>query len=201
MSQSHKADHSSSTTDEIQVAGATSAAAARSESPLSTYSPTKADQTMAEIKIPNLYAYWKAPTVDEDDITNFPVVGWLPGGLVCSPTSLEFPTIDLTNIVYFELHLMCGLSRPPSKFLVAILNYLGCELIHLHPNAIVVLSCFSMLCKCWLGIPPDTFLFWYFYSSTRFEQKLFYGLGLSLRCNRRDEYQNVTFWGCWKGSS
>jgi hypothetical protein len=80
---------------------------------------------MAENKILNLYEYWKAPIVDEKYITNFHATGWLLGSLLCTPTTLEFPTIDHTNIVCFELHLMCGLGLLPSKFLVAILNYLG----------------------------------------------------------------------------
>jgi hypothetical protein len=54
---------------------------------------------------------------------------------------------------------MCGLGLPPSKFLVSVLNYIGCELVHLHPNTISALSYFSMLCECWLDIPPDTSLF------------------------------------------
>jgi hypothetical protein len=102
--------------------------------------------------------------VDEKDITNFHDAGWLLGGLLCTPTTLEFPTIDHTNIICFESHLMCELSLPPSQFLVAILNYLGYELIHLYLNAIAALSYFIMLCKCWLGIPLGTSLFWYFYS-------------------------------------
>jgi hypothetical protein len=54
--------------------------------------------------------------------------GWLWGVLVCTPTTLDFLTIDQTNIICFESHLMCGLGLPPSKFLVSILNYIGCEL-------------------------------------------------------------------------
>jgi hypothetical protein len=100
-------------------------------------SSTKADQAMAENKIMNLYEYWKALTMDEKDITNFHTVGWLLGSLLYTPTTLEFPTINHTRIVYFESHLMCGLSLPPSKFLVVILNYMGYELIHLHPSAVV----------------------------------------------------------------
>jgi hypothetical protein len=86
-------------------------------------------------------------------------VGWLLGVLVYTPTTLDFPTIDRTNIVCFESHLMCRPGLPLSKFLISVLNYLGCELVHLHPNAIAVLSCFSMLCYCWLGISLDTSLF------------------------------------------
>jgi hypothetical protein len=201
MSQSHEVDRSSSATNEIHTVGATGAAAARRESPFSTSSPTKADQAMAESKIPNLYEYWKALMVDDTNLTNLYAVGWLPRGLVCSSTTLEFPSIDHTNIVCFELHQMCDLSLPPSKFLVAILNYLGYERIHLHLNAISALSFFSMYCKCWLGIPPDTSLFWYFYSPAHCENKLFYGLGLTLRRNRWDEHPKATFKGCWKGSS
>jgi hypothetical protein len=55
--------------------------------------------------------------------------------------------IDRTNIVCFESHLMCGLGLPPSKFLVSVLNYIECELVHLHSNAISAVSCFSMLCE------------------------------------------------------
>jgi hypothetical protein len=77
--------------------------------------------------------------------------------------------IDKTIIVCFESHLVAGLGLPPSKFLVSILNYLRSELVHLNPNVITVLSCFSMLCECWLEIPPDTSLFLYFYYLARYD--------------------------------
>jgi hypothetical protein len=96
---------------------------------------------------------------------------------------------------------MCGLHHPLSKFLVSMLNYIGCELVHLHLNAILALSCFSMLCECWLGIPPNTNLFWYFYSPARFEHKVYFDIGLTLCHNHREEYLMVTFRGYWKGSS
>jgi hypothetical protein len=118
-----------------------------------------------------------------------------------SLTTLDFPTIDHTDIVCFESHLICGLGLPPSKFFVSILNYLGFELVHLHPNAIATLSYFSMLCECWLGILPDTSIFWYFYSPARYEHIVFSGLGLTLHHNCWVEYLNVTFKGCWKGPS
>jgi hypothetical protein len=75
----------------------------------------------------------------DKNISAYHITGWLLGVMLCSTTSLDFPTIDRTNIVCFELHLMCGLVLPLSKFLVSILNYIGCELVHLHPNAISVL--------------------------------------------------------------
>jgi hypothetical protein len=58
MSQSLEADRSSTAAaDEIQATVVESVAAAGSESPFSTMSSTKADQTMAENKIPNPYEY------------------------------------------------------------------------------------------------------------------------------------------------
>jgi hypothetical protein len=121
--------------------------------------------------------------------------------MICSTTTLDFPMIDLTNIVCFESHLMCGLDLPPSKLHVSILNFIYCELVHLHPNAISTLSCFSMLCECWLGIPPDTSLLWYFYSPARYERKVFSSTRLTLRRNHREEYLNVTLRGYLKGAS
>jgi hypothetical protein len=67
--------------------------------------------------------------------------------------------VDNSTVVYFESHLIAGLGLPSSKFFIAILNFLRGEIIHLNPNAITVLSCFTMLCKCWPKIAPDTILF------------------------------------------
>jgi hypothetical protein len=80
------------------------------------------------------------------------------------------------------------------------MNYLGCSLVHLNPNAISALSSFVMLCECWLGIPLDTSLFWYYYSPAQYNKTIFCGIGLSLQRNYRDEYIKATFKGCWKGS-
>jgi hypothetical protein len=93
-----------------------------------------ADQMMVKKKIPSLYEYCKVPTVTDKDITNYHNVGWLPGVLVYTPTTLDFPTIDLTNIVCFKSHLMCGLGFPLSKFLISVLNYLGVRASPLAPE-------------------------------------------------------------------
>jgi hypothetical protein len=95
-----------------------------------------------------LYEYWKKLKVTEVDRAAYHVVGWLTGGVESSISNLEFPTVDNTTIVYFESHLVAWLGLPPSKFLVSILNFLRCELVHLNPNTITTLSCFSMLCEC-----------------------------------------------------
>jgi hypothetical protein len=71
--------------------------------------------------------------------------------------------------------LIARLGIPPSKFLVSILNFLRCKLVHLNPNAIAALSYFTMLCERWIG--------------------------LSLHCHRRKEYLDATFKDYWKGTS
>jgi hypothetical protein len=91
--------------------------------------------------------------------------------------------------------LMCRLRLPLSKFIFFILNFIGCELVHLNLNNITTLSCFSMLCECWLDVPHDTSLFWYFYSLTCYEHMVFSGIGIMLHRNRRKEYLNVMFRG------
>jgi hypothetical protein len=80
------------------------------------------------------------------------------------------------------------------------MNYLGCELIHFNPNAITALSYFTMLCKYWMGIVPNTSLFWYYYSSARYDKVVYDGIGLSLRRHRRKEYIEAAFKSYWKDS-
>jgi hypothetical protein len=81
------------------------------------------------------------------------------------------------------------------------MSHLGCELVHFNPNVIAALSCFMMLCECWLGFMSDTSLFWYYYSPARYEKVVFSGIRLSLCRHRRDEYILVSFRGSWKGAS
>jgi hypothetical protein len=100
----------------------------------------------------------------------------------------------------FESHLIAGLGLRPSKFLVSIMNFLGCSLIHFNPNALAALSSFTMLCECWLRIPSDSSLFWYYYSPTRYNRTIYGGIRLSLRRHRREEYIKASFKGCWKHS-
>jgi hypothetical protein len=74
--------------------------------------------------------------------------GWLAGGLESFIPEVDVSMTDNSTVVCFESHLIAGFGLPPSKFLIAILNFLGCELVHLNLNAIAVLSCFTMLCEC-----------------------------------------------------
>jgi hypothetical protein len=73
------------------------------------------------------------------------------------------------------------------------MNYLGCSLVHLNANVVSALSSVILLCECWLGILPDTSLFWYCYSPARYTKTIFGGIGLSLRRKCRDEDIMATF--------
>jgi hypothetical protein len=97
--------------------------------------------------------------INEADRQAYHSVGWLTGGLESSISEVDVPTVDGSTVVCFESHLVVELDLPSSKFLVAIMNFLGCELVHFNPNAIAALSCFTMLCECWLGIAPNISLF------------------------------------------
>jgi hypothetical protein len=113
---------------------------------------------------------------------------------------VDFPTTYGSTVVCIESHLIAGLGLPPSKFFVAIMNFLRYELVHFNTNAIVALSYFSMLCECWLGIPLDTSLFWYFYFPAQYNKVVYSEIGLSLRCHRSQEYIDATFKSSWSGS-
>jgi hypothetical protein len=113
---------------------------------------------------------------------------------------VDVSTIKGSTILCFESQLAAGLGLPPSKFLSSIMNYLECSLVHLNTNAISALSSFVMMCECWLGIPLDTSLFWYYYSPARYTKTIFSGNGISLRRKCRDEYIKATFKSCWKGA-
>jgi hypothetical protein len=164
-------------------------------------SSNAAIEKMANKDTPMLSDYWKKSTVTEADRSAYHTTDWVGGALESFIPEVDIPTVDNSIVVYFESHLIARRGLPPSKFIVSIMNFLRCELVHLNPNAIAVLSCFTMLCECWLDISPDTSLFWYFYSPTRYNKTVFSGIGLSLRHHRRKEYLEATFKGYWKCAS
>jgi hypothetical protein len=130
--------------------------------------------------------------ITEADHQAYHSAGWLTSDLESSVSEVDVPTVDGSTVVYFESHLVAGLGLPPSKFLVAIMNFLGCELVHFNLNAITVLSYFTMLCERWLGIALDTNLFWYFYSPAQYDKVIYSRIGLSLHCHCQNEYNDGT---------
>jgi hypothetical protein len=133
--------------------------------------------------------------ITEADHQSYHYTGWLTGGLESAISEADGPMVDGSTVAYFESHLVARLGLPPSKFLVAIMNFLRCELVHFNPNTIAALSCFTMLCECWLGIAPDTSLFWYFYSLALYDNVIYSGIELSLRRSHQKAYIDATLNG------
>jgi hypothetical protein len=156
-------------------------------------SSNEAATKMANKTSPSMSDYWKKSTITDADCSAYHATGWLGGGMEFHVPEVDIPMVDGSTLVYFKYHLVIGLGLPPSKFLVAIMNFLGRELVHLNSNAIAALSCFTMICECWLGIASNTSLFWYFYSPIHYDKVIYSGIGLSLRRNRRKNYIDATF--------
>ena len=60
--------------------------------------------------------------------------------------------------------LFAGLVPPFSEFLEAILETYQIQLLHLHPNSILILSIFAYLCEAYVGVRPSVELFRSFYA-------------------------------------
>jgi hypothetical protein len=174
--------------------------ATESATMVTSSSPTRGVIKMDDGEIPELADFFKKTIVTEADRQAYHDLGWLSGNLISFIPEVDVPTIEGSTILCFECQLAAGLGLPPSKFLSSIMSYLGCSLVHLNANAVSALSSFVMLCECWLGIPPDTSLFWYYYSPAQYSETIFGGIGLSLRRKCRDEYIKATFKSCWKGA-
>jgi hypothetical protein len=159
-------------------------------------SPTRGASMMTKGEIPELTNFFKKTSVLEEELQAYHSRGWLTGNVLSSIPEVDVPTVHGSSVLCFESHLLAGLGLPPSKFMAAIMNYLGCSLVHFNANAIAALSSFVMLCECWLGIPPDSSLFWYYYSPSRYVKFVYSGIGLSLRRHRWDEYIPTLFKGC-----
>jgi hypothetical protein len=150
-------------------------------------SPTHGVTSLANGKIPEMSDFFKKMIVTNTECQGYHDLGWLTGGLLSFIPEVDIPTVNGSIVLCFESHLTAGLGLPPSKFLVSIMNFFGCSLMHFNPNAITTLSRFTMLCECWLGILPNSSLFWYYYSPTRYAQTVYGGIGLSLRCHHQEE--------------
>jgi hypothetical protein len=120
---------------------------------------------MADGEILELIDFFKKTAVTKDDRKAYHDRGWLAGNLLSFTPEVDVPNVEGSTILCFESQLVAGLGLPPGKFLSSIMNYFRCSLVYLNPNAVSALRSFIMLCECWLGIPLDTSLFWYYYSS------------------------------------
>jgi hypothetical protein len=111
-------------------------------------SPTHGPALMVDGKIPEMFNFLKKMTVMDIERQGYHDLGWLAGNLFSSIPEVDVPTVGSSIVLCFESHQIVGVGLPPNKFLVSIMNFLGCSLIHVNPIAIAALSSFTMLCEC-----------------------------------------------------
>ena len=70
------------------------------------------------------------------------------------PGNEAFPTPTSFERVCFVDHVHRGLSFPLHPFFVALMCAYGIQLHDLPPNSIQHVSCFIVLCECYLGVRP-----------------------------------------------
>jgi hypothetical protein len=99
-------------------------------------SPTRGAALMADEKIPEMFNFFKKMTVTDAERQGYHDVGWLTGNLLSSIPEVDVPTIDGFVVLFFKSHLIARLGFPPSKFLVSIMKFHGCSLIHFNPNTL-----------------------------------------------------------------
>jgi hypothetical protein len=160
-------------TDKPAAADAQSDSRVESTAPTTFASPTLAATKMADRNVPEMSDFFKKTTVIEEERRAYHRFSWLTGNLISMIPEVDVPTVHDSTIVCFESYLVARLGLLPSKFLSTIMNFLGYELVHFNPNDITTLSCFAMMCECWLGIAPDTSLFWYFYSPDQYTKVVY----------------------------
>jgi hypothetical protein len=82
---------------------------------------------IANKTIPHMSDYWKKSMITEADRKAYHSTDWLSGGLESLVPKVNIPTVDGSTVVCFESHLIARIGLPPSKFLVVVMNFLGCE--------------------------------------------------------------------------
>jgi hypothetical protein len=200
LSMAGEADQNPPVTTEPVAGGNKSDSRMKSDALTTSSSTTLAAIKMTDNQIPEISDYWKKSNVSEANRQTNHDFSSLMGNLISSISEVDVPTTHDSTVVCFESHLVTRLGLPPSKFLVAIMNFLGCELVHFNPNTIAALGYFTMLCECWLGIMPDTSLFWYFYSPVRYNKVVYSWISFSLHHHHIHEYIDATFKSSWRGS-
>ena len=77
-------------------------------------------------------------------------------------TGVQTCALPILRAGYYPIFLhtlFAGLVPPFSHFLMAILDTYQIQLLHLHPNSILILSIFAYLCEAYIGVRPSVDLF------------------------------------------
>jgi hypothetical protein len=99
---------------------------------------------------------WVQTKIGEKELSNAEKIGILKNdpaeSLVAGPEITPRPPPCFR--VIFLAFILRGLSLPPHPFLRGLLFAYGIQLHDLNPNEILHITCFIMLCECFLGIEP-----------------------------------------------
>ena len=81
----------------------------------------------------------------------------------CPAVGEPFPTPDTSELVVSVAYFVHGFGIHAHPFLWKLLGYYGISLCHLHPNSVLHISLFIILCEVFNGIAPHFNLFRYFF--------------------------------------
>jgi hypothetical protein len=93
--------------------------------PTTSSSPTIATTKISDRKVPEMSDFFKKTTVTEEEHQAYHRFGWLTDNLISKILEVDVSIVHDSTIVCFESYLIIGLGLPPSKFLSAIMNFLG----------------------------------------------------------------------------
>lgn len=109
---------------------------------------------------------WEAPRTTEAHLKKLVAEGLLQEKIIGDwsvPKSHRNPALWRGEIVLFTSFIERGLGLPTSEFFHGMLCYYDITLTDLNPNSIIQISIFVHLCEAFLGIPPSSSLFCYFF--------------------------------------
>ena len=68
------------------------------------------------------------------------------------------------EVVIFHDFCVAGLISPFSEFFMAILEVYGLHMLHLPPNAVIILSLFAYVCEAYVGVMLSAALFRHYFT-------------------------------------
>ena len=71
------------------------------------------------------------------------------------------------EVVTFHDFSVMGMLPPFSDFFMAVLEAFGLHMLHLHPNADMILATFAHACEAFVGVMPSVALFRHFFMPRR----------------------------------
>jgi hypothetical protein len=71
--------------------------------------------------------------------------------------------LSATHYPFFVHTLLAGLVLPFSPFFLVVLEHYQVQALHLHPDAVTLLSAFAFACEAFVGMEPSVVLLCHFF--------------------------------------